>query len=117
MPFDLHNLPHTEFDWPETLKIHQGNEALATQLSAMLLNQLPEFEKNFALASKNQNWQELGKQVHKLRGGLCYLSAPKLDFLLKNLEDQAHNNHSKNIQALYLLVIESMARLKEVLSQ
>lgn len=117
MPFDLTHLPNTEFDWPQTLKIHQGNEALSTQLSGMLLDQLPEFEQAFTDAYVQQNWQELGKQVHKLRGGLCYLSAPKLNFLLKNLEEQIINNNSENTQTLYLLAIKSMARLKEILAQ
>lgn len=117
MAIDLSQLPNTEFDWPQTLKIHQGNEELASQLSKMLLEQLAEFQVSFAQAYQNQDWQSLGKHTHKLRGGLCYLSAPKLEFLLKNLEEQIRNNHLENVPRLYTLSIASMARLKDVLSQ
>lgn len=119
MSIDLSELPNTEFDWPQTLKIHHGNEALATQLCTMLLEQLDEFEQSFTSAFENQDLETLKKQAHKLRGGLCYLSTPRLSFLLKHLEERAGEQPPNQtlIAQLYKLSMGSMGRLKDVLSQ
>ena len=116
MSIDLTQLPNTEFDWPQTLKIHRGNEMLASQLSHMLQEQLPEFQDSFSLAYNNQDWVALAQQVHKLRGGLCYLSAPRLNQLLKHLETDILANQTDNIEDLYTLALTSMSRLRDVLS-
>lgn len=119
MSIDLSELPNTEFDWPQTLKIHHGNEELATQLCTMLLEQLDEFEQSFTTAFESQNWEMLKKQAHKLRGGLCYLSTPRLSFILKHLEERSGEQtlNQALITQLYKLSIGSMGRLKDVLSQ
>ena len=98
------------------MKIHAQNEALVNKLTEILLVSLNEFETELRIAMDKKNVEDIVKHTHKFRGGLCYLSAPRLDYLCQHLEEALKSGDKTLIEALYPLVSSSIAQLRNILS-
>ena len=86
MEFDISTIPSIVFDWEITLKHTNQSSELATQLCQMLSNGLNDFRNDIFSAYEAKNIALLKDHAHKLNGGLCYVTAPKLHYLSTHLE-------------------------------
>ena len=86
MEFDLNDIPPQIFDWEVTLKHTNQSKELAMQLCQMLSNGLNDFRTDILGAYEVKNIELLKDHAHKLNGGLCYVTAPKLHYLSTHLE-------------------------------
>tara|TARA_B100000508_G_scaffold131184_1_gene119160 strand:- start:10 stop:342 length:333 start_codon:yes stop_codon:yes gene_type:complete len=90
-------------------KLINGSEERARDMLTMLMDMLPEHEKNLKAAHENQDKKALIAEAHKLRGGVCYCGTPQLQKITTELET-ALKQGKENIDTLYtdlLAAIES----------
>ena len=65
-------------DHKKAIQQVSGNKQLADDLLQVLIKGLPDYKYNMQQALKDDTNEELGKILHKMHGGLRYVSAPAL---------------------------------------
>ncbi len=70
------NLP--VLDHNKAIQQVSGNKQLADDLLQMLIKELPDYKRTLQQALDNSTKEELDKILHKMHGGLRYVSAPAL---------------------------------------
>jgi len=70
------NLP--VLDHNKAIQQVSGNKQLADDLLRMLIKELPDYKRTLQQALENSTKGELDKILHKMHGGLRYVSAPAL---------------------------------------
>ncbi len=78
----------------------------------MLVNLLPEYEKNLSSAFNEKDFEALGEQAHKLKGATLYCATPRLTEAAKALENVVRNNE-QSLDLLYHHLIKEIVAVKE----
>lgn len=87
-------------DREEALKLAGNNQALADDLLALLISNLPADLAAIQAAYAVDNEAELKKQLHKLRGGVAYCGLPRLKNTLMATEARLKNGTSEEVPKL-----------------
>ena len=73
-------------NWPLAVKRANGKQQLAKDLLKLLIETLPEHQKELKTAFTDRNLIALQAAAHKLHSATCYCGTPKLKLAAKNLE-------------------------------
>lgn len=116
MMFDSTHIPETHFDWKDSLKLMGNKESITRELAKMLRDTLPEFKLQLQTAFEQNDKQAIQSVAHKLHGGLCYVSTPRLKYLISNLEI-ACKQHPDEIDDIAKFIAPSIDLLHKTLTQ
>jgi HPt (histidine-containing phosphotransfer) domain-containing protein len=111
MDFDINNPPDAVFDWDVTLKHTNDNKELAIQLCHMLLTSLNDFQEDLISAYQAKDLSKLKSSAHKLNGGLCYVTAPKLHHLSTLLESACRDDNQEVVDQIITKLPETFDEL------
>ena len=83
---DIHKLNdgQTIIDWPCCMRMHEGDEEITTEIMDMAYEEMVQSEKVTDTAYNQKNIQRLRDEMHKVRGGICYLRLPQLQRAVKD---------------------------------
>lgn len=109
------NIPDTHYDWHASLQLIGNNKSAAQELSLMLKELLLEFKEKFQAAFKDNNIAEIHLLAHKLHGGVCYVFAPRVEYLMDQLETACKKN-PEDILLIAPYVIPSIEALEQALT-
>lgn len=115
MDFDINSPQEAVFDWDITLKHTNNNKELAIQLCHMLLTSLKEFQDDLLSAHEAKDLSKLKSSAHKLNGGLCYVTAPKLHHLSKQLEAACREKKQEVVDQIISKLPQTFDELASVL--
>lgn len=87
---EIHHLPI--IDWELGLRLAGNKEDIAKDMLELLINSLPEEIALINTFSKDRNYSQLLKQLHRLHGAICYCGLPRLKLLVSRLETDLKNN-------------------------
>jgi two-component system sensor histidine kinase BarA len=91
----------SSIDWNLSIKLANNNSDLARDLLQMFVTDLAKSRPNILSAFRENDFQMLKQQIHKLHGASCYCGVAKLTDLLRALElllvkeDQVSENEVK----------------------
>jgi two-component system, NarL family, sensor histidine kinase BarA len=88
------------FNWQSSLKSADGNLQMGKELLSLFLADLPTAKDKIQDAFKQNNLIALREEVHKLRGGCCYVGVPQLKALTSLIEQELRNSKTDSIPAL-----------------
>jgi two-component system sensor histidine kinase BarA len=71
------------------------------EILSLLIKMLPAELKNLKSAYDNQEYEELRRLIHKLRGALCYCDAPLLRQAATQLESSLKCNNLNDASTLF----------------
>jgi two-component system sensor histidine kinase BarA len=94
-------------DIERALRITGGDATLANQIFELMVQDLPSQLEKFLRLQQEENWGELKRSVHRLRGSVTYCAVPALEHNLSVLETAAAGKPrdiERHIQALESLV-------------
>lgn len=86
-------------DREASLKLAGNNQALADDLLALLIKNLPADLATIQAAYTAHNEAELKKLLHKLRGGVAYCGLPRLKSILMSTEASIKDGKPENLGA------------------
>lgn len=115
-PYSNQEIPSTEFNWQESVKLACDNEQIAKEMLDMLVVKLDQFHADISNAYSNKDFQTLQQQVHKLHGGLCYISTPKLRYLSYHLETACKTDNQAQIDEIMQQYPDCILSLHTILS-
>src|SRR5579872_5336951 len=87
------------FNWQSSLKSADGNSQMGKELLSLFLADLPTAKVKIRDAFKQNNLVALREEVHKLRGGCCYVGVPHLKALTSLIELELRNNKTDSLSA------------------
>ena len=73
-------------DWEEGAQLAANNEAIAVELMAMLIKELPADLDKIKQAYERKDFDTMQNSVHKLKGATCYCGVPELRKTTTTLE-------------------------------
>lgn len=77
-------------NWPMCVQRVSGNQALAAELLACFINELPINRKKFIQYYNEKNLEQLAAEAHKLHGACCFCGVPSLQQHVAQIENQAN---------------------------
>jgi len=90
-----------------------GNEQLAHDLLQMFIKELPEYRQTIQQALKENDREALKQIIHKMHGGLRYVSAPALAQIVSKTNAQvltlSQSQLEQNIEQIYHEIEQVMA--------
>jgi len=102
-------------DIERALRITGGDATLANQMFELMVQDLPNQIEKFLRLQQEENWGELKRSVHRLRGSVTYCAVPALEHNLNILETAAASRKPRDIdgqiQALESLVKRLVATI------
>lgn len=99
-------------DLEDGANIGGGDINFAKKMLAMFVENLPKDIEQIDTAYKQNNFALLGKLTHKLYGGLCYCSVPKLRKIIQDLQSATQKSRREEVDFLMKALLEES---KEVL--
>lgn len=113
---ELDSLPI--LDWQQSLKLAANNQALATDILTMLIQNIHEELPIIKQLTEQSDYSELTKRIHKLHGAVCYTGTPRLKRVLAQLETDLKTNIMVGLPSLFnqfetevTLLLEHYSRL------
>ncbi|HEX2548698.1 MAG TPA: Hpt domain-containing protein [Gammaproteobacteria bacterium] len=103
-------------DWAESAKIAGNNLEAAKEFIHLLVDHLKKEKPHIQQTFDQHNFSELKKQLHSLRGALCYCSVPKLKSALIRLEN-AVKLHTPDITLLFSQFTSEIKNLIEKIKE
>ena len=100
-------------DKNKALQIVSGNEALAEELLAMLVKELPGYKDSMQKELDNGNKEELRKIVHKLHGGLRYVGAPALLEITSHTDQHLFELSDEQLRESLIQISDEIDRVLE----
>lgn len=73
-----------------------GDEDIARNLLKMLIDNLPKYLSTIQSSRSAKSWQQLGDDVHGLKGATCYTSTPRLHESTTRLNQALSAFHGNN---------------------
>lgn len=101
------------FDPQEALKLAGGNNELATELFAMLMVELPNYEEKIKQALEQDDIKDLKYHTHKINGATSYCGVPKLRHAASILEAKIDSNELNTLSDDTQLVLKAITELIE----
>lgn len=74
----------TIIDWPCSVRMHEGDPEITKEILDMINEEITQSEKIIDTAYEQQNIKRIRDELHKMRGGVCYLRLPQLERALKD---------------------------------
>jgi two-component system sensor histidine kinase BarA len=105
------------FNWQSSLKSADGNSQMGKELLSLFLADLPIAKIKIQDAFKQNNLIALREEVHKLRGGCCYVGVPQLKALTSLIEQELRNNKSDSIPALLAQLEQAISDTMEAITK
>lgn len=93
---------NSAIDWDLGIKLAGNKRAIAEEMIALLIKNLPHDLDQIKLAKAASNNKELLRLIHKLHGALCYCGTPRLKQATIHLET-ALKNQIENIDDLFFI--------------
>lgn len=100
-------------DWSQCVALASGDEEFAQLLLDKFLEDFPSFHSNISLSLQKKNFSQLTFHVHKLHGGCCYCSLPKMCKITSELENLLRANIYTRTE---LLVAELLSAMDAVMA-
>jgi two-component system sensor histidine kinase BarA len=113
--FNCENIPEIHYDFQTSIELMSNKESVARDLALMLKKNLPEFTLKLESAFKKNDVKEIHTIIHKLHGGICYVMAPRLEYLVEHLET-ACKKFPENIPLITPYIIPSIKKLEDELT-
>jgi two-component system, NarL family, sensor histidine kinase BarA len=88
-------------DWEQGIKLAGNKRETAEELLRILIQTLPQELQQLTEIKNLENYPELLKRIHKLHGGLCYCSTPRLRKAAANLESALKRNQLDELTDLF----------------
>lgn len=85
-----------------------NNKSLLVTMLKAFLEQLPQEKQAIQSAYDTQNWDQVEKLSHKMKGGTVYLKLNKLSMACQYLERYHKAGHSKLLDQLYQQMLQVM---------
>ena len=82
------------FDWDLLLQQTGRKEAIAKEILALFMQDLPNLQEQINSAFQNKQFKNLAEILHKLNGACSYCGMPKLKKLAQELELAIKENNS-----------------------
>jgi two-component system, OmpR family, aerobic respiration control sensor histidine kinase ArcB len=79
-------------DWGSSVKMLDNSEVIAAEILKMCSEGLIGSMEIIDKAYHNQDIEKIDRELHKVRGGVCYLKLPELEEALKNLHITVKEN-------------------------
>ena len=114
--FNCTEIPKKHYDYRASMRLMHNNANVVQELTMMLKNALPKFRAEFQKAINEYNIEDIRMTAHKLQGGVCYVSVPKLAYLMYHLET-ACKEYPKEIDHIIPYIIPSIDALEAELIQ
>lgn len=114
--FNRARIPETHYDFQASVKLMGNKEPVARELAIMLKDQLPELKTQLETAFKTNNLEKIQTAAHKLHGGICYVIAPRLKYLIVQLET-ACKQHPEDIPLISPYIPSSIDELYKTLTR
>lgn len=74
----------TIIDWPCCKRMHEGDAEITSEIMDMTYEEMVQSEKVIDTAYGQKNIKRLRDEMHKIRGGICYLRLPQLERTVKD---------------------------------
>jgi two-component system aerobic respiration control sensor histidine kinase ArcB len=91
-PSDLKSLALKVIDWNASLKLVNEDENLLHELVDIVNLDLKMCQQTLSKAYSIHDDEALRKELHRVRGGICYLSLPQLDSALSHFHEAVKAN-------------------------
>ena len=91
---DKDNLDLPVIDWDECVFMCYGEEE-AREIVSMCAQVVQESKEIIGKHYRNNNVSLVRAELHKVRGGVCYLKLPELDYRLRDFHVSIKENHDK----------------------
>ncbi|MCD8524847.1 MAG: hypothetical protein LRY67_03640 [Gammaproteobacteria bacterium] len=114
--FNCTEIPKIHYDYRASMRLMHNNANVVQELTMMLKTALPKFKAEFQKAIHEYNIDDIRMTAHKLHGGVCYVSVPKLAYLVYHLET-ACKKYPEEIDHIIAYLIPSIEALEAELSQ
>ncbi|MCK5698071.1 MAG: Hpt domain-containing protein [Gammaproteobacteria bacterium] len=75
-------------DLKQAIQYVSGNEPLAHELLQIFIKELPKYKQIIQQNFQDNNREELKEVIHKMNGGLSYVSAPALSQILSETDSE-----------------------------
>ncbi|MBI5447627.1 MAG: Hpt domain-containing protein [Gammaproteobacteria bacterium] len=100
-------------DWAASLRLANGDAALAKELLSLFIKHLPEAQRDIQLACQKQNYSALAGHVHKLYGACCYCAVPLLSAVLVKLQSALDLKQWTELNSLQIKIDETAQAVQE----
>lgn len=113
------NTPYEElpiFDF-ELLKERLGGESMAIGMAKLCLQTLPKELQELQVAHTQGAWSLVKNLTHKMKGGVSYCSAPRLEEACSQLEDAIRNGENACFETLYEQLLKAAALTEEKIKE
>ena len=81
---DKLNDGQTIIDWPCCVRMHEGDEEIAKEILDMFHEEIVKSDTEIDNSYGQKNIKRLRDELHKVRGGICYLRIPQLERALRD---------------------------------
>ena len=95
-------------DWQNCLELSNNKPDLAKEILKMFVADMPIARKDIENAYQEKNTEELEHYAHKLHGACCYIGAPKIRAIVRQLESASK---AKNLSTCGDLIDEMIAEM------
>jgi PAS domain S-box-containing protein len=103
------------FDEAMVLQHIQDKQLLITLLNTYLSDEMQHDMTLLQQEHEQQNWAEVEKIAHKIKGGVAYLGTEKMRYACQYLERYYKAGHSKLLEPLYLQILQVNEHTNNVL--
>ncbi len=97
-------------DWNACVRMNTGNPNFATKMLSMLAEDLKDTKATLAKAYANRDTKALRAELHRARGGVCYLKLPQLEQALKEFHKavKADPQNQEELETTYAALQHAM---------
>lgn len=98
-------------DKTQAMQRVSGNEQLANDLLQMFIKELPEYRRTIQQTLQDKKREELKQIIHKMHGGLRYVSAPALSHIVGKTNAEVLTLNNEQLEHNISLVFHEMDRV------
>lgn len=97
-------------DWDACVRMCNGDPKFAREMLDMLHNDLEKFKSVLAESYAKCDTKTLRSELHRIRGGVCYLKVPQLEHALKEFHQivKAEPQDKQSLEASYTALQDSI---------
>ena len=106
---------NTIIDWNCSVKMLENSEAIANEILQMCYEDIAESSRIITKAYLDSDSRILRSELHKVRGGVCYLKLPQLERALKDfhLTAREHPQNPEELEKHYLVLKDAIHSFQE----
>ena len=111
---DIQHLPI--IDWTLATKMAGNKREVAEEILTLFMKNLSTEMSAINQSYQNNRYKELGSQLHKLHGALCYCGLPRLKMLVAKMEMDIKQNNMDAIADMVTVLNDEVKLLVEEIS-